>query len=39
MRDSLTADREANAIRLERGSFLGVFYLSKAQLINFSTVI
>lgn len=27
MRDSLTADREANAIRLERGSFLGVFLL------------
>ena len=27
MKDSLTADREANAIRLERGSFPGVFLL------------
>jgi hypothetical protein len=27
MKDSLTVDREANAIRLERGSFLGVFLL------------
>ena len=27
MKDSLTADREANAIRLERGSFPGIFIL------------